>query len=144
MDDFLSTIGFPDDSVRHEFVSLFTKQKLAAGEVLFHCNEPAEKFYFLNEGHLGVHKYTGFLEKMQMIAILDPGAVVGEAALLQYHARNTRVTAIVESRLSCLERKDFSSFQKQFPESAFCFLEYLFSIASLRLEKTSERLARIL
>ncbi len=144
MDEFLSTIGFSDDTARHEFVSLFTEQKLAAGEVLFYCNEPAEKLFFINEGHLGVHKYTGFLDRMQMIAILDPGAVVGEAAFRQFHARNTRVTAIVESRLSCLERIDFFNFQKQFPESAFCFLEYLFSIASLRLEKTSERLARIL
>ena len=47
MDEFLSTIGFADDTARHAFVSLFTEQKLAAGEVLFYCNEPAEKLFFI-------------------------------------------------------------------------------------------------
>ncbi len=144
MDELLSTIAFSDDKIRHEFISLFTEKKLAADKVLFDYNEPAEKLFFLKEGHLAVYKYTGFLEKMQVIALLDPGAVVGEAAFIQHHVRSTRVTAIEESRLFCLAKKDFVIFQKQFPKGAAAFLEYLFSIVSLRLEKTSERLARIL
>lgn len=144
MVDFLSGIDFSDNNERLELVSLFTEKKLTASECLFDFDEPALRLFFLIEGHLAVHKYTGFLEKMQVIALLDPGAVVGEAALLHHHVRRTRVTAIVESRLFCLGKKDFATFQKQFPESSSRFLEYLLSIVSLRLEKTSERLARIL
>lgn len=143
MDAFFSSIDFSKESKR-QFFSLFKDEKIAADEILFDYNEPAEKLYVLTEGHLAVHKYTGFLEKMQVIALLDPCTVVGEAALLQRYIHTTRVTAIVDSKVSFIKRKEFLDFQKQYPESGSSFLQYLFSIVSLRLEKTSERLARIL
>ena len=144
MDEFFSAIGFPDAEASDHFSSLFTEENISADEILFNCNESADKLFYIKEGHLAVHKHTGFLEKMQVIALLDPGTIVGEAALLQKHVRTTRVTAIVDSRLSFIKRDDFLHFHKQFPASGSRFLEYLFSIVSLRLEKTSERLARIL
>ncbi len=144
VEKFLSAIKFPDDEVSNQFVSLFTEETIAANEILFDCDESADKVFFLKEGHLAVHKYTGFLKKMQVIALLDPGAVIGEAALLQKHVRTTRVTSVVDSKMSFIKRDEFLQFQKQFPESGFRFIQYLFFIVSLRLEKTSERLARIL
>jgi len=144
VDEFLENLGFTDNKAQQEFISLLTEQRLASGTVLFEYDEPAEKLYFLKEGHLAVYKKTGFLQKMQVIALLDPGAVIGEAALLPKQVRNTRIIAIEESGLFYLERRHFLAFQKKFPESAFLFHEYLLAIISLRLEKTSERLARIL
>ncbi len=144
MDEFVSTINFSDDEASKQFISLFTEKHIAADKILFDCNEPADKVYFLKEGHLAVHKHTGFLEKMQVIALLDPGTVIGEAALLQKHVHTTRVTSAVDSKLFFIKRNEFLRFQKHFPESGFCFLQYLFFIVNLRLEKTSERLARIL
>jgi CRP/FNR family transcriptional regulator, cyclic AMP receptor protein len=144
VDECLLRLGLSDDEASHELSSLFTEKTVAAGEVLFDYNDSAEEFYFLRDGHLAVHKFTGFLEKMQVIALLDPGAIVGEGAILQQHVRCTRVTAIEESRLFCLPKMDFFTFQKRFPESGTQILKYLLSIVSLRLEKTSERLARIL
>ena len=144
VDKFLSAINFSDDKVSNEFISLLTEEKIGADEILFDCNESADKVFFLKEGHLAVHKHTGFQKKMQVIALLDPGTVIGEAALLQKHVRTTRVTSVVDSKLFFIKRNEFLRFQRQFPESGFCFLRYLFVIVSLRLEKTSERLARIL
>lgn len=143
MDTLLSRLGIPDAEKR-VFVSLLSNKELCAGDVLFEYADVAEALYFLQEGNLAVHKYTGFLEKMQVIALLDPGTVVGEAALLDGHIRKTRVTAIKDSMLLCLKNNDFEVFCKQYPQSGFVFLEYLFSTIALRLEKTSERLARIL
>lgn len=144
MDEILSFLSFADNNTKDKFFSLFSEKKLAAGEVLFGYNESAESLFFLTGGHLAVHKYTGFQDKMQVVALLDPGAVVGEAGILPGHTRNTKVIAIVDSRLSCLDKKDFFTFLTEFPIDASKFLEHLFSIVSLRLEKTSERLARIL
>jgi CRP-like cAMP-binding protein len=143
VDVILSKLGVPDTDGR-ELVSLFSSKELSAGDVLFEYDDVAEAFFFLQKGNLAVHKYTGFLEKMQVIALLDPGTVVGEAALLDRHIRKTRVTAIKDSKLVCLKTKDFEDFRKKFPQSGFILLEYLFSTIALRLEKTSERLARIL
>lgn len=143
MDALLSRLDIPDGE-RGELVSLFSNKKLNAGDFLFEYNDAADTLFFLKEGSLAVHKYTGFLEKMQVIALLDPGAVIGEAALLNGHIRKTRVTAIKDSELVCLKNNDFEGYRKKYPQSGFNFLEYLFSTVTLRLEKTSERLARIL
>jgi CRP/FNR family transcriptional regulator, cyclic AMP receptor protein len=144
VEEFLLRFGLSDDEACQEFFSLFTEKKVAAGDILFDYNDPADEFYLLTKGHLAVHKFTGFLKKMQVIALLDPGAVVGEGAILEKHVRNTRVTAIEESSLLGITKKDFFSFNKRFPENGSQILEYLLSIVSLRLEKTSARLARIL
>lgn len=144
MKDFLLGIGLSDEVATLELCSLFAEETVPAGDLLFDYHDQAEKLYFLTDGQLAVHKFTGFLEKMQVIALLDPGAVVGEGAILQQHVRCTRVTAIVESRLSVLPRNDFLEFLKRFPESGAQVLQYLLFIVSLRLEKTSERLAHIL
>ncbi|MEN8199086.1 MAG: cyclic nucleotide-binding domain-containing protein [Thermodesulfobacteriota bacterium] len=145
-EDFLAGAGssFLDEDERREILSLCDEKQLAAEQLLFDYQEPGETVYFLMDGRLGVHKLTGFQEKMQVIALLDPGAVVGEAALFGGHVRRTRVTAIEESRLLCLERKKIVGLQESSPQTAFHLVEYFFHVTHLRLEKTSERLARIL
>lgn len=143
MRDFLSTIGL-SGKAQEEFLGLFDENHLAKGEVLFDYYDTAENLYFLKTGNLAVYKLTGFLNKMQVVALLDSGAVVGEAALLDGHIRNAQVVAIEDSTVVCLAKQDFRRFCIEFPEEGFCFLEYLFSISSLRLEKTSARLAKIL
>jgi len=144
LDSFAANFDFLDSEEMGELFSLCTEKQLDSGATLFDYQEPAESVFFLKEGRLSVHKFTGFQEKMQVIALLDPGTVVGEAALLRTHTRKTRVTAIEESSLYCLDRKDFFKWQEKSPVLATRFLEYLLSIVTLRLEKTSERLARIL
>ena len=143
MDALLFKLGLPDGE-RSELVSLFSSKELGTGDVLFEYDDIAEALFFLQKGNLAVHKYTGFLEKMQVIALLDPGTVIGEGALLKGHIRKTRVTAIKDSMLVCLHKKDFENFSKKFPRSGSVFLEYLLSTITLRLERTSDRLARIL
>jgi CRP/FNR family transcriptional regulator, cyclic AMP receptor protein len=144
VDSFAASFNFLDAEEMNELFSLCTEKQLDKGEALFDYQEPAESIFFLKEGRLAVHKFTGFQEKMQVIALLDPGTVVGEAALLHTHTRKTRVAAIEKSSLYCLGRKEFFSWQKKSPVMASRLLEYLLSIVTLRLEKTSERLARIL
>jgi CRP-like cAMP-binding protein len=141
---FFTTICQGDEKTAKELFALFTHRKVAAGELLFDYHDVAHSFFILQDGRLAVHKYTGFLKKMQVIALLDPNSVIGEGALLVQHKRTSRVTAIADSHLLEISRENFSLFQAQSPEAGVLFLEYLLRIVGLRLEKTSERLARIL
>ena len=125
----------------YEFCSL---QSLVAGEVLFSHDEPGEALYFIKAGRLAVHKFTGFQEKMQVVALLDKGSVVGESALLGDHCRKTKVTVIEDAELQRLSVQKYETLQNEQPERALRFLTYLLGITGLRLEKTSERLAQIL
>lgn len=143
MKDFLSTIGF-NGRAQDDFLKLFIEKNLVTDDILFDYHDIAENFYFIKNGSLAVYKLTGFLKKMQVVALLDSGTVVGEAALLDGHIRNTQVVAIEGSTVACLSKQDYKRFCVEYPEEGFCFLEYLFFITSLRLEKTSARLAKIL
>ncbi len=145
MKEFLTVTGLTDQEAVGALSLVLDETDLAIGDVLFdYSDSVADTMYFLSQGHLAVYKKTGFQEKMQVIALLDPGTIVGEGALLAKHRRETRVTAIQESRMWCLTRTDFTAFQKQFPVSACLLLENILARVTLRLEKTSERLARIL
>ncbi len=144
MENFLTAIYDAKSQAVTEMSALFTETMLKEGEILFDYNDATESFYFLQEGRLAVYKFTGFLNKMQVVALLDRGAVVGEGALLAGNSRKTRVTATEDCVLFKMSRQAFVRFQKEFPEYGALFLVYLLKIVSLRLEKTSERLARIL
>lgn len=144
MDRFFTAAFQGNEKTAAQLLPLFTERKIAVGELLFDYNDSAESLFVLTKGRLAVHKYTGFLKKMQVIALLDPSAVVGEGALLKEHKRKSRITAIEDSILLEISKRDFSTFLAQSPEAGVELLEYLLHIVSLRLEKTSERLARIL
>lgn len=144
MENFLAAIYPANGQAMTEMLSLFTKKILKEREILFDYNEATESVYFLQEGRLAVHKFTGFLNKMQVVALLDSGAVVGEGALLIGHRSKTRVTATEDCVLFEMNRQSFVKFQEEFPQYGGLFLGHLLKIVSLRLEKTSERLARIL
>ncbi len=118
--------------------------KLAAEEVLFDYDEPGKALYFIENGRLAVHKFTGFQKKMQVVALLDKGSIAGESAVLQNHCHKTKVTAIEESKLLSLTSEKYQTLHDEQPELACRFLGYLLNVTSLRLEKTSERLAQIL
>lgn len=124
--------------------SYCTEKRLSEGAVLFQYGEPSVTLYLLVEGRLAVHKFTGFQEKMQVVALLDGLAVVCESALLENESHKTKVTAIENSLLYCLTQEKYQLMQNENPDLAARFLKYLLHVVSLRLEKTSERLAHIL
>jgi CRP-like cAMP-binding protein len=124
--------------------SLFYEKVVMSGEVLYDFDEPAQTLYYLEKGRLSVQKHTGFEEKMQVIALLDSGTIVSEASLLKGYCHQTRVVAVDQCQLLCLDREKYTQLRKDSAETAALFLEYILRIVSLRLEKTSERLAHIL
>lgn len=129
---------------RQSLYAVCTRETLAAGQVLFDYGEPGQVVYFIEKGRLAVHKFTGFQNKMQVIALLDKGSIAGESAILEKHSHKTKVTAIEESELLCLSSDAFRKVVENQPDLALRFLSYLLTITSLRLEKTSARLAQIL
>lgn len=133
-----------DENDRRSIYTFCTEEELPSGHVLFDHGELGEMLYFIEKGRLAVHKFTGFQEKMQVIALLDSGSVVGESALLAEHCHKTKVTAIEDSKVLALSLEKYKVLQREQPELAFRFLTYLLTIITLRLEKTSARLAHIL
>ncbi len=122
-----------------------TRRLLAAGEDLFVEGEEGGHMGFLLSGRLAVKKPTEFSGRYQVIALLDPGAIVGESGLLgESRVHGATVTAVRESCLLLLQRRDFVKLANDHPRLAITLLEHLLHIVGLRLQQTSDRLSRVL
>lgn len=88
---------------------------LAADEVLFHAGDPCTGCYEIREGLL---KVTADHEsgRERMLAILGPGALVGELGMIDGSPRSARVTALRPSRLAFVDRAAFEAFASDHPE----------------------------
>lgn len=124
--------------------SMVTEVTLEQDAFLFEVGDPAAEVFFLVEGRLSVHKKTGFHRKMQVLAILEPGAMVGEAGLLAGHVRGVSVRGIEKSRLFCLGSQDLEALEHTDSQLVIQLLKRSLWISSLRLAKTAERLAQVL
>jgi len=107
-------------------------------------DDPADCFYLLVTGKIAVRKRTGFGNRLQVVALLDPGAPIGEGGLLNGQIRGATLTAVADSHLLVLSRQAFDKISATDPALALKFLKWLMERVSLRLKKSSERLAHIL
>jgi CRP-like cAMP-binding protein len=100
--------------------------------------------YFVVEGQLAVQKRTGFGDRTQVVALLDPGAPVGERALLRDNVHCSKLVAVKKTILLSLSREKFAQFKKVHSPLAMNLLEWLLNSSSLRLRKSSDRLSQVL
>jgi len=121
-----------------------THISLSRGETLFQPGEDADGVFFLERGRLGVQTKTGFEDRQQIVALLDPGAAVGERGLAFSGKRGMTVFAIEDSVVFYLSAGDFKTIEKAHPAMAVKMLKKLLGTTSLRLQANSERLAHVL
>ncbi len=118
--------------------------EIKTGSVLYTAKDLADCLYVLVVGRIAVQKHTGFGDRMQVVALLDPGAPVGESGLLDAQFRGAMLTAVADSRLLMLTRQEFYSIITDNPSLAVKVLTWLMGRLALRLQKSSERLAHVL
>ena len=116
----------------------------SAGTQISKKGDTADCLYFLETGQVAVQNRTGFGERTQVVALLDPGAPVGEKGLLNNRARGASLLAVKDTRLLSLSHKAFNTLVEEQPGLAIKLLKWLLNRVSLRLEKNSERLTHVL
>jgi CRP/FNR family transcriptional regulator, cyclic AMP receptor protein len=117
---------------------------LKKGEMLFQRGEAAEGVFFVEKGRLAILQETGFNERTQVVALLDPGASVGEGGALGDSFREAAVLAVEDSLLYCLDRERLTALGEHNPQILIRILKRLLYVSNVRLQKSSERLAHIL
>ena len=117
---------------------------ILAGDVLYSINDAADCLYVLVAGRIAVQKFTGFGSRMQVVALLDPGAPIGEGGLLEAQTRGSMLSAVVDSHLLSLSRQSFAELTEIYPSLAVKILKWTLGRLSLRLKKSSERLAHVM
>ena len=109
--------------------------QLKAGGVLFAAGDPGDGCYRLDEGLLKV-MVTSTSGEERIVAILGPGTVVGELAMIDGMPRSASVVALRDSVLRFVSRESYEKYVLPHPE----IKQALLKILAFRLRQTDEEL----
>jgi CRP/FNR family transcriptional regulator, cyclic AMP receptor protein len=124
-----------------EKAALFARVRIhnfAVGESVFLKGSPGDNMMALLSGNIriGVDSADG---RALVLAILHPGEVFGEIALLDGKERTADATAMTACTLAILDRREVLSFLEHNPAA----WSYIVAVLCDRLRKTDERLAEV-
>jgi CRP-like cAMP-binding protein len=110
--------------------------RLSAGEILFLAGDPGGDCYRVEQGLLkvGIISPSGV---ERILAILGPGAIVGELSLIDGKPRSASVSAVRDSVLSFISRAAFDTFAAAHPE----VYRHLVALLAARLRDTDSVIA---
>jgi CRP/FNR family transcriptional regulator, cyclic AMP receptor protein len=109
---------------------------LAADEVLFLAGDPGDGFYRLDEGLLKV-SIASATGAERILAILGPGSIVGDLAIIDGLPRSASVSALRDCKLRFVSRRSFEIFAGKQPE----IYHTLAKILASRLRDTDQIVA---
>ena len=110
--------------------------RLEASEVLFAAGDAGDGCYLLDRGLLKVLLTSSWGEE-RTIAILGPGAVVGELSMIDGGTRSASVVALTDCLLRFTRREAFGKCMALHPKA----YEALLAILAFRLRQTDEVVA---
>lgn len=137
-------LGFLTKDEQKKVLPYLQEVHLAKGKSLFRPGDESDGVFFLEKGQLGVQTKTGFEDKKQVVALLDPDAPIGEKGVAENGKRGMTVIAIENAKLFHLNSNDFGKIERSDPIIAIKVLKKLLLISSLRLQSSSDRLAHVL
>ncbi len=106
--------------------------RLTTGEILFRQNTPAHAMYCIESGAIELSTMVGGSGE-KMLGRLGPGAMFGEAALLDGGARSATARATEETQGWLLQRRAFDVLRGSYRPSAAKVLRKLAEIISARI-----------
>lgn len=109
---------------------------LTTDQALFLAGDPGDGCYRVNEGLLKV-SITSHSGAERILAILGPGAIVGDLAMIDGLPRSASVTALRDCKLSFISRTAFESFAAKQSE----VYKYLLRLLAARLRDTDQVVA---
>jgi CRP/FNR family transcriptional regulator, cyclic AMP receptor protein len=123
--------GLPDPLLRELFATA-RPVRLDSDQMLFLAGDPGDGCYLIEQGLLKVTMMSATGGE-RILAILGPGAVVGELAMIDGAPRSTSVNALRESELRFISRSDFEAFTGQHPE----VMRHIMAVLAKRLRDTN-------
>jgi CRP-like cAMP-binding protein len=124
------------DRLAVEMLAGATTRNLANDEVLCLAGDPGDGFYRLEDGLLKI-TIAAATGAERILAILGPGAIVGDLAIIDGLPRSATVTALRPSKVQFVSRQAFDTFAAKNPE----IYRYLSKVLAARLRDTDEIVA---
>jgi len=121
------------------FESAATETRVSAGDILFEEEGPADVFYIVVEGKIGL-ELTSPGKKPIVIQTLGPGDLVGVSWLFPPHRWNWRARAMVDSDLAAFDATTIRSEMEQNRDLAWEVLRVVAGEVVDRLHRTRVQL----
>lgn len=131
--DFLA--GLPEDLTR-ALLAGSSIRHLKPGQVLFWAGDPGDGLYRVEDGILKVTVGAASGAE-RILAILGPGAIVGDLAVLDGRPRSATVTALRDCSVRFVSRSAFESLSADHPE----IYKHLIQVLAARLRDADMTLA---
>ena len=112
--------------------ALMVKVSYKAGDTIFLANEPGDALYAVDSGSVRIWMRDEDANEVTL-SELEPGDFFGEMSVLDGGKRSASATALLDSTLHCLRRKEFEDFLVAYPQAA---LEVIRGIGA-RLRQTN-------
>ncbi|HZP71088.1 MAG TPA: Crp/Fnr family transcriptional regulator [Pseudolabrys sp.] len=110
--------------------------KLASNEMLFLAGDPGDGCYRLDEGLLKVSMVSPKGAE-RILAILGPGSIVGDMAMVDGRPRSASVSALRDCKLRFISRASFEAVAAKNPE----VYKHLLNLVATRLRDTDQVVA---
>jgi CRP-like cAMP-binding protein len=109
---------------------------LATGAILFLAGDPGDGCYRVNEGLLKV-SIASASGAERILAILGPGSIVGDMAMIDGRPRSASVSALRDCNMSFVSRAAFEAFADKQPE----IYKFLVGVLAERVRETDQLVA---
>jgi CRP-like cAMP-binding protein len=122
--------------------NLTQKVSFHAGDVLFKRGDAGDALYLIREGEVEVLAPSPEAEEVEdVVAVLKPGDLFGEMALVEGEPRSATVRARSDAKLIRIKKEYFEEMMNKEHTIALKIYRRLTIILSHRLRETTERLA---
>lgn len=121
-----------------EIANILIEKNLSPHEVFIEQFSDSDAAYFIISGSVRIYRLTEEGKDLT-IAILGPGDIVGEMALLDHEPRSAYAETLQETQMLSISSQNFLSIVKSFPEIAIKLLSSL----SHRIRVIDERLETV-
>ena len=129
--------GLPNE-IASELLASATFCQLKAGDTLFQTGDEGDGCYRLDKGLLKVSLISSQVRE-RIIAIITPGAVVGDLSMIDGLPRSASVDALTNCELRFLSRAAFERLAQERPE----IHQYLVKLLAARLRQTDDIIASL-
>lgn len=124
--------------IASELFASATFHQLKAGDTLFQTGDKGDGCYRLDQGLLKVSLISPQVRE-RIIAIITPGAVVGDLSVIDGLPRSASVHALTNCELRFLSRAAFDRLAQEHPE----IHQYLVKLLAARLRQADEIIASL-
>ena len=129
-----------DERQVRDVLDIARRRNFGSGEIVFHQGDPADTLHLIRSGRVAVRLDAGRGESV-IAAVLGPGEMFGELALLDEDAtRSATIAALEPLETLSVHQLDFSRLREKSPEAA----DVLIAVLAAQVRRLSQQLGEAL